>query len=143
MDALERLLLVGLGGAMGACSRYLVSLAVTRWVSGGFPWATFLINVSGSLSIGFLAVSLTHWLPNPRYRLLLIVGLLGGYTTFSSYTLEAVQLWERGHSVRSLCYLGLSVAVGVSGTVLGMVLARALIRSALERAEVVTRVVAE
>ncbi len=76
--------------------RYWLGVAISRWAGPQFPWATLAINVSGSFAIGLLTVLLSRWLPHPHMRLLVVVGFLGGYTTFSSFSAEALVLWERG-----------------------------------------------
>src|SRR5687767_9180111 len=87
-------ILVALGGGVGAVCRYGVGLLVVGRLDDSFPFNTLLVNVSGSLAIGILVAVLTEMMP--AWRLLLIVGFLGGYTTFSSYTYEAVALAEAG-----------------------------------------------
>ena len=94
-----------------------------------FPWATLAINVSGSFAIGMLAVLLSRWLPHPHIRLLVIVGFLGGYTTFSSFSAEALGLWERGERPQALAYVVGSVVAGLVAVVLGTALGRGLIEA--------------
>lgn len=129
LKEVQHLLIVALGGAAGSVLRYVLSVRLTHWLGAGFPWATFLINVTGSFAIGILTVAGTHWFPDPRYRLLVIVGFLGGYTTFSSYSLDAFHLWERAHYLRAVLYLALSVAVGFGATAAGVASGFALIRA--------------
>ena len=88
---------VGLGGFLGANARYALGVwLVGRW-GMAFPWSTLLINVTGSLAIGLILTVLTEKLVvDPAWRLLLVVGFLGGYTTFSSYTFEALTLGAEG-----------------------------------------------
>jgi CrcB protein len=126
MEPWVRIAVLSLGGALGVNARYWLGVAVNRWTASQFPWATFIINVSGSFAIGFLVVALTHWLPHPNFRLLVIVGFLGGYTTFSSYSFEALTLWQRGETGLSLGYLVGSVVAGFAAVTLGVGLARAI-----------------
>jgi fluoride exporter len=121
--------LVFFGGGFGAVLRYLVNLAWGRLHGMDQPYlATFIINVTGSILMGLLVGGLVH-LPGPdnqRWRLLLGVGVLGGYTTFSSFSLEAVLMIERrAYGVAAAYILG-SVALGVIGLMLGLMLARKL-----------------
>ena len=92
-------LLVFLGGGTGAVLRHVVNASVTRGFGSGLPWGIFTINVTGSICMGLV----TGWLAfksgpfwTQNVRLLLATGVLGGYTTFSAFSLDAVALWERG-----------------------------------------------
>jgi CrcB protein len=100
---------------------------MNRWASPQFPWATFSINVSGSFAIGFLTIVLSRWLPHPYFRLLVLVGFLGGYTTFSTFAFDSLTLLERGETRLSLANMAGSVAAGLTAVWLGVGLARALI----------------
>ncbi|MBV8555870.1 MAG: CrcB family protein, partial [Planctomycetaceae bacterium] len=90
--------------------------------------------VSGSFAIGFLTMALARWLPHPNMRLLVVVGFLGGYTTFSTFAFESLMLWERGEIGLSLTNMIGSVAVGMIAVGLGVGLARTLTMPAAERA---------
>jgi CrcB protein len=124
-----RILALSAGGVLGVNARYWLGTWMNRWVSPQFPWATLAINVSGSFAIGFLAVALDRWLPRPAFRLLVITGFLGGYTTFSTFAQESVTLWERGEVARSVANMAGSVAGGFLAVVLGIALARGLAAS--------------
>jgi CrcB protein len=116
---------VGAGAFLGANARYAVGtrLAV-RW-GPAFPAGTLMINVTGSLAIGVLLVLLTERLAAPPvWRLLLVVGVLGGYTTFSSYTFEALALLEAGAWARAAWYVLGSNGLGLAACYAGMVLGR-------------------
>jgi CrcB protein len=118
---------VGLGGFLGANARYALGMWVVGRLGSGFPFQTLIINVSGSFAIGVLLVLLTERLVvDPAWRLLLVVGFLGGYTTFSSYTFEALALVEAGEWLAALGYVVGSNGLGLLATALGMLLARAL-----------------
>lgn len=119
------LLLVSLGGAAGSALRYLVGTAVTAWTGGGFPWATLAVNVTGSLAMG-ICFQLLAAREASAMQLLLMTGFLGGFTTFSAFSLEAVQLWTRGAAMQSLAYGAASVTVSIAALVLGLWLARML-----------------
>jgi CrcB protein len=100
---------------------------VVERVGGAFPFHTLLINVSGSLAIGALLVLLTERLvADPAWRLLLVVGFLGGYTTFSSYTFEALSLFEAGDWLAGLAYVFGSNVLGLLAAYGGMLVARAV-----------------
>ncbi len=122
-----QILTLAVGGALGVNARYWLAMAIDRRVGPGFPWATFAINVSGSLAIGFAAVILAQRLPHPAARLLVITGFLGGYTTFSTFAYEPVALWQRSARLSSLGYLVASAAAGVAAVVLGAALARSFV----------------
>jgi fluoride exporter len=120
-----RVAVLSVGGALGVNARYWLGAWITRWASPRFPWATFTINVSGSFAIGFLAMVLHRWLPHPHVRLLVLVGFLGGYTTFSAFSYDSLTLLERGEKGLSLANMAGSVAAGLAAVALGVGLARA------------------
>ena len=117
-------LYVALGGAIGACCRYLAGLGITRLVGvGEFPVAILTVNVVGSLMMGVFVVAaaqkgLTHLSP------FVMTGLLGGFTTFSAFSLETVTLIERGQIAAAGAYVALSVGLSVIGLMLGLWIAR-------------------
>jgi fluoride exporter len=118
---------VGVGGFAGANTRYWLGRGIAGWLGAGFPWNTFVINVTGSFAIGVLLTLLTGRLvADPAWRLLLVVGFLGGYTTFSSYTFEALALAEQGLWLRALLYVLVSNGLGLLAVFLGAILARAV-----------------
>ena len=120
---------VGLGGFVGANARYALGVWIADRVGPSFPLPTLVVNVSGSLAIGIILVLLTErFVVDPAWRLLLMVGFLGGYTTFSSYTFEALALVEQGDWLPALWYVVGSNGLGLAATYAGMVLARALSR---------------
>lgn len=127
MELWVKVMVLSLGGALGVNVRYWMGAWISRWASPQFPWPTFTINVSGSFAIGFLAVLLARWLPHPNIRLLVIVGFLGGYTTFSSYSYETITLAERGELALALVYVTSSVILGLAAVGSGVALARMLV----------------
>jgi len=121
------LAVLSVGGALGVNARYWLGVWMNRWASPQFPWATFTINVSGSFAIGFLTMALARWLPHPNVRLMVLVGFLGGYTTFSTFAYDSLTLLERGETGLSLANLVGSVVAGMVAVTLGVGLARALV----------------
>ena len=122
-------LAIALGGALGAIARYGVGAA---WppAPGTFPWSTFAINVTGCLLIGVLMVVLTEVAGHPHRlaRPFLGIGVLGGFTTFSTYTAEAQRLIADGHTLSALVYLLGTVAAALVAVQIGVVAARLLNR---------------
>ena len=93
----ESMLVVGIGGFIGANVRYLVATWITEKTGQSFPWATILINISGSILLAvFLAWFMNHQ-PDPRWRILIAVGFFGAYTTFSTYSVETISLLQAGN----------------------------------------------
>ena len=126
MEKWYQVAVLSVGGVLGVNTRYWLGVVITRWVGSQFPWATFTINITGSFAIGLFTVVLARWLPHPHARLLVVVGFLGGYTTFSSYSLESLALWERGERGLCLSYVVGSVVAGLVAVVLGTVAGKGL-----------------
>jgi fluoride exporter len=122
-----KVFVLSIGGTFGVNARYWQGVWMNRWTSPQFPWATVVINVTGSFAIGFLTVVLTRWLPHPNFRLMLITGFLGGYTTFSTFEHDALTLWERGERALMTTNLVGSVVIGLAAVWLGTALARSLV----------------
>jgi CrcB protein len=118
-----------IGGALGTVSRYLVDVGHPT-APGHFPWATLVINLSGSLAIGLL-LPLTDRLSNrlPQARPFLVVGLLGGWTTFSTLAVDAEQLAQHGHVLTMVTYLAATIVGGLAAVLLGNGLGRPLTES--------------
>lgn len=123
---MQSFLLVGLGGALGAMSRHGIAVLLGRWWSGGFPLATLLVNILGSVLMGILMGVLGRLLPphQEELRLFLAVGVLGGFTTFSSFSLDTVVLIQRGAWIEAATYVFLSVVVCLIGLYLGLLVTR-------------------
>lgn len=122
---MKGLLLVMAGGGLGAGLRYGVGLAAMRVFGLGFPWGTLICNVVGSLAMGVLVGALAYGLLGDGQeahdaRLLLGVGLLGGFTTFSTFSVDAVSLWQRGDVTPALAYAAASVAIAFTGFIVGL-----------------------
>jgi CrcB protein len=122
-------LLVAAGGALGSWLRFGVGRAWVQVIgparASAFPWATLSVNVLGSLAMGLVAGWLARSGGSEATRLLLAVGVLGGFTTFSAFSLEVVSLIERGDLGLALMYLFLSLSAGLLGLWLGLLLMRA------------------
>jgi len=129
------LLVVAAGGALGSLGRWGIG-QLLPWAADGFPWATFLENVTGALALGILMVLLLDVWPPRRYaRPFLGVGLLGGYTTFSTYALEIRDLLAANRPVTAMTYLFLSLVAGLLAVWLGMGVMRLAVRSLRRGAE--------
>lgn len=117
-------LLVAAGGALGAAARYGVSLQAARLLGPDRPWGTLLINVLGGLLMGVLAGRLATQPGGEGARLFLGVGVLGGFTTFSAFSLDAVTLIERRDWTAAALYVGVSVTLSIAALALGLALSR-------------------
>ena len=117
---------VALGGAIGASLRYLTNVGVMRLVGPGFPWGTVVANVMGSFVMGVIVVVLANTDQN-KLAPLLMTGLLGGYTTFSAFSLDAVTLFERGAILPAASYVLVSVVVSIIALTMGLLFARGLV----------------
>ena len=121
------LLLACLGGAIGSGARYLVNIAAARALPPEFPWGTLTVNVAGSFLMGFVIQLLAlRYDGSPELRILIATGFLGGFTTFSAYSLEVVSLFERGDTGLALMYGCVSVIGSLAALVAGLTLARLL-----------------
>jgi len=119
---------LGIGGVLGAVSRYALLLAMPT-PNGHFPWGTFVINISGSAMLGLLLVLLLEQFSRGRLaRPVIGTGVIGAYTTFSTYMVEAVQLIRTGHVDTAVIYVLSSVLLGLFAVWLGMIGARGLVR---------------
>jgi CrcB protein len=120
---------VALGGAIGALLRYQSGRLITHWLGvvavTTFPWATLTVNVVGSLFMGALAGFLArHGHGGEQWRLFIGVGVLGGFTTFSSFSLEMMLLIERGQAFQALTYALVSLLAGLTALYLGLIIMR-------------------
>ena len=118
-------LLVCAGGAIGAGGRYLVNTLALRWFGSAFPWGTLTVNVAGSFAMGLLAVWLLTRADVPAgLRVFLLTGVLGGFTTFSAYSLDVAVLAERGDFALAGLYAAGSVVLSIAALLLGQWCAR-------------------
>jgi fluoride exporter len=125
---IKTLAFVALGGAVGASARYIVGILATHFGTGQFPWGTFSVNVAGSCLVGILAGLMTYtWSPSPELRAFLIVGVLGGFTTFSAFSMEIALLIERDRLGLAALYLGATVLISVAGLFAGLKVTRVVL----------------
>lgn len=118
-------LAIAAGGAIGALMRYWASNAVYGFIGRGFPWGTLVVNVLGSLLMGFLYILLVERLASaPEWRGFLLVGLLGAFTTFSTFSIETFNLIEQAQYLKALLNVLVSVVACVGAALLGVILAR-------------------
>lgn len=121
------LLIIALGGALGAVSRFLLGNGVSRALGSALPYGTFVINIVGCFAMGLLMTIIVdrEMLP-AAWRLFLCVGFLGGFTTFSSFGYEALMLLTEGKLLAALAYVGGSVVLGLVAAAAGVLCARAV-----------------
>ncbi len=125
---MKLLALAMLGGALGSGTRYLVNLGVARLLGTSFPWGIFLINVTGSLLMGLLAGLLAQReFEVASFRTFLATGFLGGYTTFSAFSLDFANLVNEGETAAAALYVAGSVGLSLAGVFLGLWLARVIV----------------
>jgi CrcB protein len=129
MDNPQPYLLVFLGAGIGGVLRHILNVVIGRWLGTGFPWSTAIINVTGSIAMGLLVGWLAFrsdasW--TQSLRLFAATGILGGYTTFSTFSLETILLIERHEFGAAVAYVGGSVLLGALGLWAGLSLVRSL-----------------
>ena len=117
--------IVFLGGGLGAALRHGMNLGVARWLGTAFPYGPLVINVTGSLIMGLVAGYFAfRGDASQSWRLFLTTGILGGYTTFSAFSLDAALLYQRGEISAAAIYVVASVALSIGGLFAGLALAR-------------------
>lgn len=123
-------LVVALGSAIGGALRHGVNVGSARLLGTGWPYGTLTVNVVGSFTIGVIAAYFARkGHASQTWMLFLVTGILGGFTTFSAFSLDAVLLWERGQVGRAALYVGSSVALSIGALVVGLALVRHLVDS--------------
>ena len=124
---LKHILAIALGGSIGAVLRYLASTGLHLLVGRGFPYGTLLVNVLGSLLMGFLYVMLVERLAlSVEWRAVLLIGMLGAFTTFSTFSMETFALFEDGENIKALLNIILSVSLCLVAVWLGVATGRRL-----------------
>ena len=122
---MDRILLISLGAALGANARYWIGVWAAKHLGVAFPYGTFFVNITGSLALGFLISLTSQRIPiTPETRLLLGVGFLGAYTTFSSFAVESLSLAQNSGHWQALFNIFANNLVGLACTLAGMYLAR-------------------
>ncbi|MFG3593071.1 fluoride efflux transporter CrcB [Bradyrhizobium sp. RDI18] len=122
------ILAVGAGGAIGSVARYLVGVGSGRLFGTDFPWGTLVINVTGSFLIGaFVGVFAAKWDLSQTMRIFLTVGICGGFTTFSTFSLDTYYLIERGQTLASFAYMVTSVTLSIGALIAALRFVRALV----------------
>ena len=118
-------LLVFVGGGLGATLRHFVNMVCARAFGTGFPWGTFIINITGSTVMGLVAGYLAFkGEASQPWRLFVMTGILGGYTTFSAFSLDAALLYQRGELASAALYVVGSVVLSIAGLFAGLALVR-------------------
>jgi len=124
---LQAILWISLGSIVGGNLRYFVARLTTRLIPSGFPYGTLVVNVTGSLVLGFFLVWTTERVfADPRWRLLIAIGFCGGYTTYSGFAYETFALFEQGQWAASAVNLLLTNVLCTLAVLLGAILARSL-----------------
>ena len=122
---IRAIILVGIGGGIGSVFRYLTSLFVGKYFQATFPLATFITNILGCLIIGLLfGIFERYHLTNPDLKYLFITGFCGGYTTFSTFAAENMNLFQSENSLTAFLYIAVSVIVGLLAVWVGVALAK-------------------
>ena len=112
---------------MSAVARHMVNNQVTAWFGDGFPWGILTVNVAGSFAMGLLAETLAlAWSPSQELRSFIVVGFLGAFTTFSTFSLQVALLYDRGQMALAALYIGASVVLAVGGLFAGLALVRSI-----------------
>jgi fluoride exporter len=121
------ILAVAVGGSLGSVARYLVAIGFGKLLGPKFPWGTLVINVTGSLLIGlFIGLFAVRWSLPQAVRIFLVVGICGGYTTFSTFSLDSFYLIERGEVAAAAAYMISSVVLSVGAVIAGIQIVRML-----------------
>jgi CrcB protein len=119
---------VAAGGAIGTLMRYGANISAVKLLGTGFPYATMFVNITGSALMGVLIIVLAHiWSPSEFVRVFLVTGVLGAFTTFSTFSLDFANLWERNDYLAAGVYLGGSVILSIAALFLATALTRTLI----------------
>ena len=119
---------IAAGGAVGAVARHFVAAQIGHWLGHGFPWGILVVNVVGSFVLGALVETFALvWSPSQEMRGMIVVGMLGAFTTFSTFSMDVVALYQRGQIVDAALYIGASVTFAVLAFFLAMHLMRTVL----------------
>ena len=125
---MNHIFLVAIGGALGSVARYLTGLFALRWLGPGFPWGTLTVNIVGGFAIGLFAELIARRFDgSAELRVFIVTGILGGFTTFSAFSLEVTAMAERGDYAMAGTYIVCSVVISVAAVFAGLALVRALL----------------
>ena len=124
----SHLMYVAVGGALGAVGRYSAMSAIGAAFGHGVPYGTLIVNVAGSFALGvFIEISALVWSPSPELRAMIVIGLLGAFTTFSAFSLDVVTLMTRGDHGQAFLYVIASVVFSIGALWAGMVLTKLIV----------------
>lgn len=124
---MQMILAIAAGGALGSILRHLVGKGALAMMGPSFPYATLFVNVAGSFAMGLLVAYFAHaGNPSQEMRAFLTVGLLGGFTTFSAFSLDVVTLYERGEPFAAMMYIALSLMLSLVAIFAGLFIMRSL-----------------
>lgn len=124
---IRTIILVGIGGGIGSILRYLTSVVIAKYFQTSFPWGTFAVNIIGCLIVGLLlGLFERQLLTNPHLKFLLVTGFCGGYTTFSAFASENMNLFQSGNSPTAFLYIAASVLVSLFSVWAGLALSKIL-----------------
>lgn len=119
---------VAAGGAIGAVGRYGVVSLSGALIGHGFPYGTLIVNIAGSFILGaVIEVSALVWSPSPEIRAMIVIGVLGSFTTFSAFSLEVTSMLTRGENGQALLYVMASIVAGIGALWAGMAVLRAIL----------------
>ena len=122
---MSMILSIAAGGAIGAVGRYLTMSGVGHWIGHGFPYGTLVVNIIGSFALGVLIeVFALTWSPSAEMRAFFVVGILGAFTTFSTFSLDVIVLIERGEFLSAASYIIASMVLSVAALFFGMIIFR-------------------
>ncbi len=122
-----QMVLIAIFGALGCLLRYFLSLKITQWFGSAYPYGILLVNILGCFLIGLLAMLLIHkWQADIIWRTAIMIGFLGGFTTFSSFSFDAIQMLEHGAWLKAGSYILLSVVLCLIATFLGILIGKGL-----------------
>ena len=127
MTFLKTAVIIGFGGFLGSISRYAVQVISSRFISGDFPYGTLIVNIIGCFLIGLLfGLAEREQLLSPQLKLFLLVGFVGSFTTFSTFSMDKLILIQNGNYAMMFGYMFLSIMLGLAGTISGLMLVKKL-----------------